>query len=441
MLFRSVMYTDVDPLPHFDDRSGAPLNVHHRRGDLPAGEGGWGAIEFIIRPKSLIDRMKDAPRRRDRTEMFLAALMDQIERSIILAFLYLWGADRPTIRQYECGYRMFFGEGFSLVQPKTLNVKLKTPKTSSASSTESTVRGFSWVANSCYADALLMCLLASSADFARNVIFKTEVGNIRYNPTLICEPGVEMSAGHLREIVVRVQSLMRSYYDDVIVGRKVMTCSALRNVLVECLPSMKTRGTWTYFDVSNIYSLLTELFPALQYNVLVENVQVVRRPNGKLSVQRGDYYAQRSQYHLFESYVIDPEQEVGANTKVIWSTVGVPMLVFVNGGAPPIADYGSLSPETVTEDGVTRPIPKAQVFAEYILDRRYRLFGATFISGVKPGQHDGTHYTAIVRIGEEWYSYDDMGPKFVSVGALPRSTFTDTVRSKPTMFFYERAKR
>ena len=115
--------------------------------------------------------------------------------------------------------------------------------------------------------------------------------------------------------------------------------------------------------------------------------------------------------------------------EILWDSIKSPILVFQNGGLPPITDFGSIGSEGT--------YLKVRSFGETIIHKKYNLFGVIMLHGTRPGKNGGSHYTAYIKTkGGQWYSYDDIGPVFKRC-TTPK-VFNESGGSKPEMYFYQK---
>ena len=169
---------------------------------------------------------------------------------------------------------------------------------------------------------------------------------------------------------------------------------------------MKKTGKWISYDVGPVYTLLSQLFPAmkLQYNMF-------------LCIREKD--ARETSFFTIWEYI-------DVNTQIDWDTYNFPVVVFYNGGAPDIKIFDK-----------TR---MGRAFGEsIILGSKYLLVGViTLLYRVSNDETRSGHYVAYIRKKSgSWYHYNDVGGKFFSIRSLPRTgVWEDNSMVMPAMYFY-----
>jgi len=335
---------------------------------------------------------------------------------------------------------------------------------------------------SCYMDSMIMALFLMANNYYRQRIFEVDPADIDYTAwtaddlgkkladrgekvyKMPCRPGSRIQTeSETRAYTGRLQAALREDYDRVAEGKEIFKCTNLRGVFAQCMPRLLPFGD---FNVSEVYDILTDIFPALK---LHDIPAIIANPT--LHTTREGSIESKTMFQMWD--YMDPGDETeGAMPK--WDEVDAPMLVFQNGLVPPIRDYGSTNPEKITVHGpipgkytyTTRvvdgtptrvPVPKfgrytttqkkARAFGEYIIGGRYRLVAAVSVQGFRPrsiAEWGGGHYVAYLRPKgdpEKWYHYNDLGPVWrlmTKDGSLDRRIFVDGSVERPELLFYER---
>lgn len=421
-------------------------------------------------------------------------LMYAVERLILSLFLGLW--DIGTVRlpksneniimyknedskAYKCAYDTFFGGEFVFsIRPRSSSgldvsrtdtveledssdqiseidlsdiseIDLSASISSSHSSPSVQRKGFVWYDNSCYIDSLLMCMLVSP--FIRIQIQQTKTEKIDYKPSSICTIDSRIDGkDDLRKIAFSIQKEMQRYYESVIVEHEHGQCSNIRQLLLKCLTDMKENGRWVFYNVSTIWNTFCSLFPRLLQSVYARIVD----PTTKITKIGKPGLISRANFTFWD--FLDSYRDADDKyTEILWEELENSrdnyLLVFQNGGYPAIKYYNKEGEEIVksrkyVQEGKRTKIVvenikvfKKRKFSEYILERKYRLFGVVLLHGVSVGEEGGTHYTALVREGNKWYEYDDVGPKYKYISEkVPETCFQEIGRTKPELYFYGR---
>ena len=337
---------------------------------------------------------------------------------------------------------------------------------------------------SCYMDSLITVLFIADTTFYRRNIFdikpqeidylqwsESDLGKLPFERgkkifKKICRPGsLVRTESETKAYAARLQTALREDYERVIERKELFKCTNLRNVFAECMPDLKPFGD---YNVSELYDVLTDIFPQLKLRHIPATIV-----NPILKITYDGEIETKTMFQMWD--YMDPGTETeGATPK--WREVNSPVLVFQNGLIPPIRNYGSTKPESIIVYG---PIPgrytyvyrtiegqwkkiavpklgprriiqrKARAFGEYIIDKRYRLFGIVVVQGPRPhslAEWGGGHYVSYVRPkgdSERWYHYNDLGPIWSLAskdGSLPSDIFIDRPNKRPELFFYEKIK-
>lgn len=317
---------------------------------------------------------------------------------------------------------------------------------------------FSNVMNSCYMDSILVALLLSCADYYRVAIFDFDTVDYEYSPLSgvdgtrkmpsICDK--DMWFKHLPErgfnaYARSVQVWLHNSFVNMTKPHSTgptqigqMVCTSFRKLLNICTSDITLVEQ---ADPSTVYTVLTGIFPKLR----ITYDTVVSRPNR--DVRYVTRTGKSTGHFQYQDFMLSAD-EYGESIE--WGTgITGPILTFQNALSPSFTDYGTIGDETVYYGGrgqnPTR-LHKKRAFGEYILNGRYRLAAAIMHHGVRvyslaEAHSAGGHYTAFLRPYSDsarWYSYDDMGPSFTSVGDIPSDLFTDTGGRRPELLLYEK---
>ena len=276
--------------------------------------------------------------------------------------------------------------------------------------------------NSCYLDTILMIILGGGAPAWRETIFIEDVKHTDYGHFLPAFPMAE-SVDRVRSTAFQLQTSLFDDYSSIFSNSSIgsLTSTSVRDCFASILPDMKLGGVWAPFSASTIYDLLGDFFPGLKTQCPVRIVKdgtatsFQTRPRNLL--QMWDY--------------MDPLTDTeGSYEEILWDEIESPMLVFQNGSHPPIREFDSLQPEVVVTDNTRKTVDKQRAFGETILRERYRLGGVATLVG-------GGHYIGYIRIAGTWYYYNDSGPVFRALKALPREgVWKESRGAKPDLLFY-----
>lgn len=400
-----------------------------------------------------------------------------IEHEIIHILMILWGYinKKPASiyaqhgKLYRCMLRTYFGHrkfdknlGLSEID----EVMSKNPGPSRVPKYGLLVN---W-SSSCYLDSLVTSLLFGTSNFYRKVFFgnqKIEYHEVDQEFKKVCRKLSKVNTEvQTRALANKIRLALQETYRNMTQNTKPFKCINLRGLFAQCLPELKTGGTFTDYNVSEVYDMLTDLLPALKLKNIPATIYNPAEEKFKEGV-----IEDKTMFQMWD--FLDPSTE---GSLPLWREIDYPVLVFQNGLVPAIEDYSSTTPEKIKGYGPTPgkytfaekevegevmqvPVPvfgeiittyhKARSFGEYIIDGRYRLFAAIMNHGNRPSftGWGGGHYTAIIRpqfSPDEWYDYDDLGPSWTKtssengVGRLPLEVFLDTQRDRPELLFYEK---
>lgn len=275
---------------------------------------------------------------------------------------------------------------------------------------------FSNFENSCYLDSLLMILLTGKSPVFRETISSVSSRFTKQN-------------GKLRLSLLEDLKNIKNR-DQRVSG--VLTCKNTRDILSTLIPQMKEGGSYCMFSAPEVYSVLTDVFPKLKIQVDV----VVHGADGVA----GKKERVKRELALFQFWdFMDTYTESTKFEKIMWHSVGKnnnELLVFQNGGMPPVTKFGDKSPETIGGKTYT----KRDCFSERLVlgGKEYELFGIVILHGTSPGKDGGIHYTSFIkRENGVWWHYNDIGPQFTP---MPKQAlnflFEERPGYKPEMYFY-----
>lgn len=338
---------------------------------------------------------------------------------------------------YGCSTKTFFDK----LVPQTI-LNLSDPKYLETNVPKISTRYKYWK-NSCNLDSLNMLLFVCSSTVFRDIIFSTNVNNTHYNPSsvnIICKKGSDIqSVEDLKSFINRLQyalfydfnTIRSSPTDD----QDLIKCTNIRHILYECLTDMKVDNEWGFYNVGEIYDLYADLFPSLK----LSNFPVNRSLDGIIekSAQAVSFFTFWD--FLYTESADNVEGIYTSFTTIDWDSMDLPFLVFKNGGAPAIKNFGSLNPETIKDgySGEKMVYIKHRIFDEYILDGKYEMVGAIVLEGIKPGEEGGIHYHACIKTTSlGWIYYDDMKSTLLRYTKFPRKVLFERDREKPEMYFY-----
>jgi len=384
-----------------------------------------------------------------------------VEHLIIHLIMLLWefaGKEGPIYAEhgelFQCMLRQYFGHlrfdhNLGLTTIDTERTEYEAPVEGEVIAAPLEPKGvYSWHANSCYIDSLLMVLFDSASQFWRDNILRKDVGSIEYPTALgVCDirGGSQIdTVDKLKRHAKKVQDQLRTDFLELHRSGNVLQCTPLRQLLQECFPDMKPRGHWSFYNVAAAYNLLSELFPDIKTEYPVR----IRRWNAKTETYESAPIRYESKALTTAWDFMDPlEVERGADyPEIVWERINSPVIVFYNGGLPRIKKLNEAGRERgfVTIAGIKTfyNIKKARPFEETIINGRYELIGVITLHGVAPNQEGGVHYTAHFKTkGGQWYYYNDSGRIIRKTPRLPVSgVWQESNGNMPSMYFYRRLK-
>lgn len=309
--------------------------------------------------------------------------------------------------------------------------------------------------NSCYIDTLLICLLDNlSQKFVNDIIHRSYTLE-DYNPVLCGDEllNIEETVNYASEVrrtltdeYNLIHNLVRNSLPKSTRSSSHMniTCNIFRRILAKCLPSIAHRGKYVTYNVTDIYSLLTDLFPALKIKAPFEfqtNTKPKSRGSELISAFPMWDFVGKSIIEIKKGEMIPVEPT--EYKEYLWEEFTCHILVFTNTSAPVILNFGDLQPERSTavvgEGSYISIIEKQRVFDEVILGK-YRLTAAIMLLDYIPGKESGTHYVSyFVDPQQRYYFYDDIGPKLINIDGYPPEIFGYTKDlGIPQLFIYAR---
>jgi hypothetical protein len=363
---------------------------------------------------------------------------------------------------YQCLSKSFFGtealnenlkvciEDINIFHPlkKMIDLENVTNYVNSHENKISLLKNFS---NSCYLDSLLFVLLIGDDKYIKQILLNLDVSYLKYpirkilygenkileefiNPTIT-------EATDTEEKTIEYTQTLQKYIRDTFIqilnfGKTSFMCTSLRKYLVLTNPKMITKKySYKTFTPGEIYSTLCNLFQLLIYDVPT----IV---GGKISHRR------MSMFMMWD--FINPKIDESSENYA-WDSIDSNFLVFQLGVYPRLHDYVNSQIEEIEIIKYVEGVPKryikkqkkARVFSEYILNGKYRLFGAIRNIGnipSNPSSYGGGHYAAYLRpfFDENmWYEYDDISPRFTRLGnEIPKDIFLDGEYKRSEMLFY-----
>jgi hypothetical protein len=306
--------------------------------------------------------------------------------------------------------------------------------------------------NSCYLDSLLVCLLLGANNKYRDIFLR-----IKYEHTdkKICVGNETLTSDQIKKLTIDIQSAISYDYSQIFSSTESLMCRNLRGLLSTCLPSMRGKSGYSQHADYVIYGMLVDFFPSLLVNIptwlYTENRQF------KFSGRRQVAFFKCSEF--FEQHpiatVVDPIDDVPLSIEIPrWNKITSDIIVFCNDLIPYFKKLNDGSDEMAEiwrhvggkPKKITQKLSKRDVFGEYIINKKYRLFAMTILDGPAPKsltEWGGGHYTAYVRPVidlDSWYFYNDIGVNWRKLDKLPASTFVDRGYSRPSLLFYEKSE-
>ena len=288
-----------------------------------------------------------------------------------------------------------------------------------------------WWEQSCYIDALLAVIYGVANPWWRIATMGIPITkqNYRLPEDNLCSIDIDNDAS-MRLMASRLQSYLINDYQQLLSANnssstsnrvRMLRCENTRNVIAECIPSMKSRnGNWVNHEAFAIYKAFASMFPRFlilhlpQYTFGGKSYKVSRQP-----------------VIMFSDYLDDstPDKEID------WKNLNEPFLVFYNAGMSKISDF-----DVASKNG-------RRAFTETILDHRYRLIAVVTLQGVEIGKDGGAHYISRF-FGEDgnWWLSNSINTSNGgltnlgrSLSSLPRAGIWSHQNGQmPSMYFYER---
>ena len=283
---------------------------------------------------------------------------------------------------------------------------------------------FIWNESSCYLDSLLMVLFFGNLSFVKkNILEKRELSNNNYNPKMICK-----TASLIQDPVVfttlalEIQNCLEEYSEAVILNNATISCTKLRHLLAQIYPSMKNRGRFSGFNVSEIYALFVDIFPELAIKLRRSIYK-----NRKL-----EYTKETTRHTIFFADFMMGPHATDTNFELLdFENINSPLLVFENGKMPPFEKIWEVGNEEINFWGISENVTKIRCFSERILNKKYRLSGLIFLEPLS------SHYFCCFRILDCWYLFNGLARTEKIVIEID----FDTILSKtpaPDLLFYEK---
>lgn len=396
----------------------------------------WMLSRIKSTPKSLIKKYFDLPPTTKKLTMFLMVFDHMLTHLLFLLWKqYTFEETDPHNTLFSCVYDAFF-PGVDIVK------KFSEPNTFPPPLND--IGRYTYWNNSCYLDSLTSIFYLAKTPIYRNAIFTTNNYVVDYKNNnreflQICSSEVDSDV-KFTSFIQHVQSIMYADYMELIKGTN-KECRLLRNVLSVCYPDMKEKGKWGFYSITEIYNIFTKGFPVLTY----KNCPIKITKNGittKLVLERD------VPTFTFWEFMEPLDEDSPTYSRIDWDNVDAELLVFQNGGYPAITNFGSSEPEKIILREYVNGVPKRKTiiqeksrnFEEYILGGKYKMFGAVVLSGTRPGQSGGIHYTSYVDTLNDWFYYNDSGDIWrpTKNGQFPKNVLTEKNGIKPELYFYQR---
>lgn len=403
----------------------------------------------------------------------LACLQIIIEHEIIhlLSMLWEYAIFRKDDAEYDiygphgllfqCMIREYFGhtrynhialtQVINIEEPNVIKNKLPNRFVKYMNKNPQTYGGFDNWSNSCYIDSVLMVMLECISPYWRKNIMDTDTNQLDYSQKVRDENKIVQ----LRHYAGQIQEEMEKDYKLIHLDKKTTKCINVRSILTKVAPRMKEQGKWVLFNAGTLYDAIVDVFPNLSLDIPVQIHRWITSDtdNGRYLSDPIEY---RSESSLLMWDFLDPLTDVEEKRdykEIRWDIIDSPALVFYNGAAPRIRDFGTRGREKgyiyIRGDQSNKlhkhefDVVKAREFGLTILDGRYRLVGVVVLEGVSPINEGGSHYTSyFLGTDERWYHYDDVGARVNHIEELPQEGVWKEARSRmPSMYFYQKVKQ
>ena len=322
--------------------------------------------------------------------------------------------------------------------------------------------------NSCYFDSLLTPLFAGDCAVFRALIDSVDINSMQYSPRNICGEKSTLTSKDLLVVAEHFRDLLRADLAGLRKGQTVQ-CHGLRELARKCFPELRpghgsspsgtrgspsadapfgrssspsgTRGSpsahWVVFEPGVLYGWMADLFPSL----LMPYVAGITA-----SAHDGNRFTSRRRA-LFDIWDFVGEDET-RREEIVWSEYDGPVLVFQNGGSPPLSRFDQIGEEIAeTPDYhggrlkfVRTRFRTKRALGMTILDGRYVYVGGTLLQGARPGHEGGSHFISCLRVAPRHYALaDDVSGAVTSIPRPEEWAFRDG-STKPILFFYVRVK-
>jgi len=390
----------------------------------------------------------------------LECLQAVMECLIIHLIMLLWGFAEKNDDVYSehgklfcCMSLKYFGHKSGIERLTSINIECETNE-ASVSPSFNPKGMYSWHANSCYMDSLLMILFDSAGQFWRDELLHRNIDEITYSTVNgVCDlkGGSRIDTiDKLKKHAKKIQDQLVSDFLELNKKGDIIRCNSLRNMLYECFPNMKSGENWLFYNVAASYDLISEIFPNLKTEY---PVKTHRWKDGHYSPEPST----RTKTMATMWDYIDPLDNIEKNKdydEIMWDQIDSPVIVFYNGGTPRIKKFNEAGKEkgliSMTGDRGTYnryqyELTKARAFGETIIDGKYELVGVITLHGVSPNQEEGVHYTSYFKTYDDerpqWWYYDDSCRVIRKIDNLPQAgVWIESGGKMPSMYFYRAIK-
>lgn len=293
-------------------------------------------------------------------------------------------------------------------------------------------KGWRFWENSCYFDSLLTPMFAGEFSVFLELIESVNPDALDYQPAEMCGSGSTLDSEDLREVAKMFVASLREDLSNLGKGRLVQ-CRRLRDLARSCFPELRGRGGWIIFEPGIIYGWLSDLFPTLRMPYL-SGIRSTRRFTCR----------SRAIFDVWDFIGDDPTRQ----EEIIWSEYSAPVLVFQNGGSPPITVFDRTGDEiSEVADYSTRKLryvktrfTKKRALGLTILDGRYTYVGGSLLHGTTLGREGGSHYISCLRVSPgKFVLVDDLSGVASPIESVGEWAFREG-GTKPILFFYVRTK-
>jgi hypothetical protein len=394
---------------------------------------------------------------RDRLE----CLMLIIEHQIVHLLMILWGyldSNGDSIYGshgglFQCMAKEYFGHtnvghdlGFTSIDFG--NSPKPTPSRTLGTRKAPPSFGYAYWSNSCYLDSLMIVMLEGVSSFWRLGLMESNIDKTPYKG--ICygsKTFSEATIGDIRSYVKQIQTQIKADYRALHAspGKTLVRCTLLRKLLWRCIPELRPEGEWIIFNSGVIYEALAGLFPVLGMDV---PIKIHRwKPEKKKWIPDPVEYRKIAMFTMWD--YLDPLTDVEPEkdyTEIRWDNLQAHGLVFSNGGAPRIKNFGVPGVEKginiIEGDSYPYHVTKIRAFGETIIHGRYRLVGVVTLEGISPTGEGGTHFVSyFLGRDDRWYHYNDTSARIVAINKLPSDgVWVERNGRMPSMYFYQKIR-